>query len=107
VRPFLNQEPEAVRDAVEKALAAFHDPEASFMYSLILFRTGQAERGLELLESAVAGGFNATTAMAEETSFDPVRGDSRFETLREQASARRTEALAAYRSAGGERLLGI
>jgi serine/threonine protein kinase/tetratricopeptide (TPR) repeat protein len=107
VRPFLDQDPEAVRGAVEKALAAFHDPEASFMYSLILFRTGQTERGLELLESAVAEGFNAATAMAEEASFDPVRGEARFESLRERAAARRAEALAAYRSAGGERLLGI
>jgi serine/threonine protein kinase/tetratricopeptide (TPR) repeat protein len=107
VRPFLDQDTEALRAAVEKSLAAFHDPEASFMYSLILFRTGQVERGLELLESAVAGGFNAATAMAEDVSFDPVRGEARFETLRERAGARRAEALAAYRSAGGERLLGI
>ncbi len=107
VRPFLDQDPEAVRAAVDRALAAFHDPEASYMYSLILFRTGQVERGLELLESAVSGGFNAATAMAEEVSFDPVRGEPRFEKLRERATARRAEALAAYRSAGGERLLGI
>jgi hypothetical protein len=107
VRPFLDQDPQAVRDAVEKALAAFYDPEASFMYSLILFRTGQVERGLELLESAVGGGFNAATAMAEESSYDPVRGEPRFEALREQADARRAEALAAYRAAGGERLLGM
>ena len=107
VRPFLDQDTEAVRAAVEKGLSAFHDPEASFMYSLILFRTGQTERGLELLESAMAGGFNAATAMAEEVSFDPVRGGARFEALRCEASARRAEALAAYRSAGGERLLGI
>jgi tetratricopeptide (TPR) repeat protein len=107
VRPFLEHDPEAVRAAVQRALAAFHDPEASFMYSLILFRTGQVEEGLELLESSVRGGFNATTAMAEEPSFDPMRGDPRFEALREHAAARRAEALAAYRAAGGERLLGI
>jgi serine/threonine protein kinase/tetratricopeptide (TPR) repeat protein len=107
VRPFLDQDPQAVREAVEKALATFYDPEASFMYSLILFRTGQVERGLELLESAVGGGFNAATAIAEEPSFDAVRGQPRFEALREQTDARRAEALAAYRAAGGERLLGI
>jgi TolB-like protein/tetratricopeptide (TPR) repeat protein len=107
VRPFLDQDPQAVRDAVEKALATFYDPEASFMYALILFRTGQVERGLELLESAVQAGYNAATAIAEEPSFDAVRGQPRFEALREQAEARRAEALAAYRSAGGERLLGI
>jgi non-specific serine/threonine protein kinase len=107
VRPFLDQDPRAVRDAVEKALAAFYDPEASFMYALVLFRTGQVERGLDLLESTVRGGYNAATAIAEEPSFDAVRGQPRFEALREEAEARRAEALAAYRSAGGERLLGI
>jgi len=74
---------------------------------VVLFRTGQVERGLELLESAVTGGFNAATALADEPSYDPVRGQPRFETLRDQADARRAEALAAYRAAGGERLLGM
>jgi hypothetical protein len=106
-RAFLDQDPEAVAAAVEKARATFYDPEASFMWSLLLFRTGQIERGLEMLESAVGGGYNAVTAMAEEPSYDPVRGDPRFEALRERARARREEALAAYRAAGGERLLGI
>jgi non-specific serine/threonine protein kinase len=107
VRPFLDQDPEAVAAAVEKARSTFYDPEASFMYSLLLFRTGQIERGLEMLESAVGGGYNAVTAMAEEPSYDPVRGQPRFEALRERARARREEALAAYRAGGGERLLGM
>jgi tetratricopeptide (TPR) repeat protein len=107
VRPFIDQDPRALLAAVEKARASFYDPEASFMYSLILFRTKQVERGLESLESAVGGGFNAATAMADEPSYDVVRGEPRFEALREQAEARRAEALAAYRSAGGERLLGV
>jgi serine/threonine protein kinase/tetratricopeptide (TPR) repeat protein len=107
VRPFLEQDSSGVLDAVEKALAVFYDPEASFMYSLVLFRTGQVERGLELLESAVHGGFNPATAMADETSYDAVRGEPRFEALREQANSRRAGALAAYRAAGGERLLGM
>jgi tetratricopeptide (TPR) repeat protein len=107
VRPLLERDAAGVLDAIENALAAFHDPEASFMYSLILFRSGQAERGLELLESAVHGGFSAATAMADEPSYDTVRGEPRFEALRELVQARRTEALAAYRAAGGERLLGL
>jgi hypothetical protein len=45
--------------------------------------------------------------MAEEPAFEPVRGESRFEALRERAEGRRAEALAAYRTAGGERLLGV
>ena len=107
VRPFLDQDPQAVLAAVEKALATFYDPEATYMYALILFRTGQVDRGLELLESAVEGGYTAATALAEEPSFDVARGTRRFEALRERAEARRREALAAYRSAGGERLLGV
>jgi TolB-like protein/tetratricopeptide (TPR) repeat protein len=107
VRPFLDQDRPRVLDAVEKALATFYDPEASFMYALVLFGTGHTERGLDLLESTVRGGYNAATALAEEPSFDAVRGQPRFEALREEAEARRAQAVAAYRSAGGERLLGI
>jgi serine/threonine protein kinase/tetratricopeptide (TPR) repeat protein len=107
VRPFLDQDEQGVRDGVERAVAAFYDPEALFMYSLVLFRAGHVERGLELLEGAIAGGYSASTALADESSYDPVRGQARFEALREQVDARRTEALAAYRAAGGERLLGI
>ena len=53
------------------------------------------------------GGYTAATALAEEPSVDVARGPRRFEALRERAEARRREALAAYRSAGGERLLGV
>jgi serine/threonine protein kinase/tetratricopeptide (TPR) repeat protein len=107
VRPFLEQDSHAVREAVEKALDAFYDPEASFMYSLVLCRTGHLDLGFELLEKAVRGGFNPASAMADESSFEPLRGDRRFESLRSLAEARRAEALAAYRGAGGERLLGM
>jgi hypothetical protein len=107
VKPFLDQDPEATLKAVEEALATFFDPEASFLYSLILSRMGKVERGLELLEGAVGAGYNAGHALAEEASFDPLRGNRRFERLRQQVAARREAALAAYRSAGGERLLGI
>jgi hypothetical protein len=77
------------------------------MDSLVLFHTGWVERGLELLEGAIAGGFNPARALVSEPAFDPVRGQVRFEALRTLADARRAQALAAYRSAGGERLLGI
>ena len=107
VRPFLEQDSAGVLSAVEEALAVFYDPEASFMYSLVLFRTGQTERGLQQLESAAQGGFNAAAALADEPSYDAVRGEPRFEALRERAETRRSEALAAYRGAGGERLLGM
>lgn len=107
VRPFLDQDGQGIRDAVERAVEAFYDPEALFIYSLVLFHAGHAQRGLELLDGAVTGGYNAVTALADEPSFDPVRGQPVFEALRRTANERRAEALAAYRSAGGERLLGI
>jgi serine/threonine protein kinase/tetratricopeptide (TPR) repeat protein len=107
VRPFLEEDRQGTRDAIEKVAEAFYDPEALFMDSLVLFHTGWVERGLELLEGAIAGGFNPARALVSEPAFDPVRGQVRFEALRTLADARRAQALAAYRSAGGERLLGI
>ncbi len=99
--------PERTTDAVERALATFYDPEALFLYSLVLFKVGRVERGLEVLQDSIAGGFNASGALGDEPVFDAVRGQAAFEALRGTADARRAEALAAYRAAGGERLLGV
>jgi hypothetical protein len=39
-------------------------------------------------------------------SFDPLRSDQRFHAILGEAEAGRQQALAAFREAGGERLLG-
>ena len=97
---------EETTDAVERALATFYDPEAHFLFSLVLFKVGATERGLEVLQDSIAGGFNPAGALGDEAVFDPVRGQATFEGLRRTVDERRAEALATYRSAGGERLLG-
>ena len=107
VRPFLERDRPGLLAGVERALATFYDPEATYIDALVLVRMGLVERGLELLESAVAGGYNPATALADDPAFDPLRGQARFETLRAQADEETEKALAAYRAAGGERLLGI
>jgi hypothetical protein len=107
VTPFLAGDPQGTAEAVERALAAFYDPEAHFIYSLVLFRVDQVDRGLEVLRDSVAGGFNPAGALGDEAAFDPVRGQATFEGLRRTVDERRAEALATYRSAGGERLLGL
>jgi len=40
-------------------------------------------------------------------AFDSLRGTATFEALRAEAEAGRDRALAAFREAGGERLLGV
>jgi TolB-like protein len=107
VAPLLAGDPQGTIEAIERALAAFYDPEANFIFSLVLLRAGQVDRGLEVLRDSIAGGFNPAGALGDEVAFDPVRGQATFEGLRRTVDERRAEALATYRSAGGERLLGI
>ena len=107
VAPFLEGDVQRTGEAIERGLEAFYDPEARFMYSLVLFKVGHVERGLELLREAVDGGYNPSGALGDEPAFDSVRGRPAFQALRRTADERRAEALTAYRSAGGERLLGL
>jgi hypothetical protein len=54
----------------------------------------------------VAKGYFAAPTLATRPQFDALRGDPAFELLLEQATEGRNRALAAFREAGGERLIG-
>jgi hypothetical protein len=54
----------------------------------------------------VAKGYFVSPTLASRRQFDALRGDPAFQTLLEEAEAGRRRALAAFREAGGARLLG-
>jgi serine/threonine protein kinase/tetratricopeptide (TPR) repeat protein len=82
------------------------DPEAIFLEGWMLCEVGALDAGLGHLKHAVAKGYFAAPTLARSRHFDPLRSDPVFRALFADAEAGRDRALAAFREAGGERLLG-
>jgi serine/threonine-protein kinase len=85
---------------------AHTDPEAFFMYATVQAHFGDGERALERLAKAVGMGFNVPQAIREHPWLGSVRDAPRFGLLVERAEAESRLALAAFREAGGEAVLG-
>jgi hypothetical protein len=68
---------------------------------------GDRENGVAFLRRAVDRGFYAAPTMAASPAFDGLREDPAFLAVLADAEAGRGKALAAYREAGGEELLGV
>jgi non-specific serine/threonine protein kinase len=88
------------------ALKIMDDPEAIFQEGWLLCDAGEPERGLGYLRRAVAKGYSVAPTLSGRRHFDALRSDPAFRELLARAEAGRQQALAAFREAGGERLLG-
>jgi hypothetical protein len=99
-----------VTEEIERAglgvLKIQDDPEAIFQEGWMSCDVGQHARGLADLEKAVAKGYFVAPTLIRWRQFDALRGEPRFQALLASAEAGRARALAAFRDAGGERLLG-
>jgi eukaryotic-like serine/threonine-protein kinase len=82
------------------------DPEAIFQEGWLLCDVGEHAAGLPHLQRAVAKGYFVAPTLEAYPQFDALRNDSAFRALLEEAEAGRRRALAAFREAGGERLIG-
>ena len=82
------------------------DPEAIFMEGWMLCDAGAHDKGLVEIRRAVSKGYFAVPALARCRQFDLVRFDADFRAIQAVAEAGRHRSLAAFREAGGERLLG-
>jgi tetratricopeptide (TPR) repeat protein len=89
------------------AFKIMDDPEAIFQEGWLLCDAGEHEHGLGCLQRAVAKGYLVAPTLAAAPAFDALRGDPAFQELLAEAGAGRDEALAAFRDAGGPRLLGL
>jgi eukaryotic-like serine/threonine-protein kinase len=81
------------------------DPEAIFQEGWLFCDVGEYQHGLEYLQRAVAKGYYPAPTLAQSRHFDALRSDAAFQSVLVQAEAGRQQALAAFREAGGERLL--
>jgi TolB-like protein len=82
------------------------DPEAIFQEGWLLCDVGEHQRGLGFLRRAVEKGYFVAPTLTGSRHFDALRGDPGFQEVLALAEAGRARALAAFREAGGERLLG-
>jgi eukaryotic-like serine/threonine-protein kinase len=82
------------------------DPEAIFQEGWLMCDAGDYETGLGRLQRSVGKGYYVSPTLARSAHFDPLRGRRDFQDLVAQAEAGRARSLAAFRDAGGERLLG-
>ena len=83
------------------------DPEAIFQEGWLLCDVGEHQAGLAYLQRAVAKGYYVAPTLTRARQFDPLRGDPAFQTLLADATAGHERALAAFRDAGGAKLLGL
>jgi tetratricopeptide (TPR) repeat protein len=88
------------------ALKVQDDPEALFQEAWLLCDVGEYERGLAYLRQAVVKGYAVAPTLSGTPQFDAIRNDPAFQDLLAHAEAGRRDALAVFREAGGERLLG-
>ena len=86
-------------------LKIFDDPEAIFQEGWMFCDVGEHQRGLDYLQRAVARGYFPAVTLTEWPQFDALRDDPVFQALLADAEAGRERARAAFREAGGERLL--
>jgi serine/threonine protein kinase/tetratricopeptide (TPR) repeat protein len=94
------------RMSIFKYLKIQNDPEAIFQEAWLLCDLGDYDAGLAFVERAIEKNYWAVSTLTNSRQFDGLRGHSRFDRLVRQAHEGRDRALAVYRSAGGEQLLG-
>jgi hypothetical protein len=82
------------------------DPEAIFQQGWLFCDAGEQERGLDYLRRAVDKGYFVAPTLSGRPHFDGLRSNPAFQEVLTRAQAGREQALAAFREAGGERLLG-
>jgi serine/threonine protein kinase/tetratricopeptide (TPR) repeat protein len=92
-------------DAALNPLKIADDPEAIFQRGWLLCDVGDYEGGMEYLQRAIKKGYFVVPALLR-SQFDGIRDHPAFRAVFAEAEAGRRQALAAFRDAGGERLLG-
>jgi non-specific serine/threonine protein kinase len=104
---FVSAPPDIAEEMIEHGIAAHADPEAWFIFGAMLLRLGRLERGLEVVQSAVTGGFTPVATLARNTAFNSVRSWPAFKLLEEEAARRMRDAQDLFEAGGGPELLGL
>ena len=73
----------------------------------MMIRVGDPERGLEVSASAVRSGYTPALTLAQNHTFDSVRGHARFRSMEHEARAGMLAAQKLFEAAGGPEMLGM
>jgi serine/threonine protein kinase/tetratricopeptide (TPR) repeat protein len=95
------------RLSVFKHLRIQEDPEAIFQEGWMRCDLDDVDGGLAFLERAIAKHYYAVDTLTMSPQFDALRNRPAFQALVAEAAAGRARSLAAFRDAGGDRLLGL
>jgi TolB-like protein/tetratricopeptide (TPR) repeat protein len=104
-REFLGQS-ETSRPAVLKSLQGVFDPEERFFVGTQAAQLAMPE-AVTILGQAVDAGYPALDALTRHPWIAPIRAEPGFDDVLRRAGDGRDRALAAFREAGGEALLGL
>ena len=109
ITAWIDRRPEGVLAGIQAldGMTIAEDPEGLFQVGWMLSDLGEREHGVAFLRRAVDRGFYAAPTLAASPAFDGLREDPAFLAVLADAEAGRGKALAAYREAGGEELLGM
>jgi non-specific serine/threonine protein kinase len=89
-----------------RELKIMNDPEALFQIGTLFCDVGAFEPGLDYVKRAIERGYYVAPTLERRTQFDAIRDRPAFQSILAAAQEGRTRSLAAFRNAGGERLLG-
>jgi non-specific serine/threonine protein kinase len=96
-------------EAIElyRALVDIPDPEGCFYIARGMAHLGYNEEALELLGKCVDGGYFCLSGYARDPWLDPLRAAAPFAALLRRAEARHRQAMIAFLSNEGDRVLGV
>ena len=107
VLAFAERSTEDAITAVNEGIAAHVDPEALFMFGLMLTRMGASERGLEVVRGAVRAGYTPATTLRDNTAFAQVRHTESFKMIENEAWDKLHANQQMFEAAGGPEMLGM
>lgn len=94
-------------EAAERIIVQFPDPETVCWHARVLAYFGERDRAIAALNQALDHGFILYRILTRRDPWlDPVRPSPEFADLLARAESRYRDAVAAFRDAGGEELLG-
>lgn len=99
--------PDEAEPAVERAIAAHVDPEAVFLFGVLMIRLNRIDRGLAVTAQAITNGFAPAITLEMNPVFDSVRSDSRFVAMQETARKMARATQEKFEAAGGPDMLGM
>ena len=93
--------------AVEAAIAAHVDPEALFLFGVLLLRAEAHARGLEVIGSAIRAGYTPSATLRDNDAFEPLRGNPLFRMIESEATEKQRSNQQMFEAAGGPEMLGL